>query len=468
MASVFDYFKRAASIDWCFLDFIDFLKDTALLSDEMMAVMASNMTSQRNGIFLAGRILEHLQGYRIPPSFCAHFVKGQTFDVEMMSKDELVILHRLASIAEDETALIRKIAGQLVHGFELQAKSGNPFRLMMRYFKARLPLSIRHTITQFCQNWATANGDMCSSFLAREIDRKFRKLRYFVPESTIVLYSEFYHMLPIKGLFVELHRDLLVQRLLLRRKYTTLADWRLQAITKLPRAGDILADYAESESIVRQFENSLSGIRLSVFDSAFFVHRVIVDGAWPVAVWAALDAFREFYHSKRRHRRLQWDMQLSSCKIVASSVKIFCSAICGIILLVTVRSPKTSPVIAKATGIPLSKVEEICRSLMKLKAVRLDRQNRIEVDLSRLEGRLCVPMTFSLPVSKTPDRSMVVDAKLVKLVKNRGSVPMADLVALVAESLVVPIDKEAVAERVQDLRLRGILMEDGLGNIYVR
>jgi hypothetical protein len=464
-----DVFCQSSPFDWAFCDFLQFLRDTSTFSPSAAVNLSVRFSNFPEDFPFITEILELFQGFPILDCFFTSFqTQTQLLTLPKHSFEMILLLYRIIKNEDEKKGFFHRIEQYLIVRLEEECKVENPLRILQKYFKKNPPILIRDFLARYARQIIIRHPEFCCALLAREIHRKFVKLRYFVPESLLKLYSQWYRILPARELFLALHRDLLIQRLLLGRKWSVLADARFQSIANLPRIGEILSDFEKSERIVEQFSNPIGCLHLSVVDNSFFTHRLSGITIWPSEIRTVLTAFGEFFSEKRRRNTLNWDLQLSSCRIEVASVRLRCSALCGIFLLAASKTRKTRSEIANETMIPLPQIEELCLMLEKREFLRYDEKKRIEIDVSNVKGKICFPLSSSLKESTEPNQFAVFDAKLVRILKERGKLSPEALLAYVNAELPVILTLDVLNTRIQGLQMRGLVFYDNEGLMTVQ
>jgi hypothetical protein len=383
---------------------------------------------------------------------------------ELIDPDNWALCHRLAIITGREKLFLDSCDRLFERILTEAIEGGAAFDLIVKCFSMKFHSAIERRLSVALEQRMPSCGNEIGFLLAKTIDLTFRKLKFLVMESLLQGFVRIFRILPNKELFLSFHRRNLVARLLSGRKFCLLADLRLQTLARLPKVGSLLSDFRSSQSIVDAFESPSNVVRFTVIDSTLFQQTREIRPKFPAAIQDSIAAFEGFYTKKRAHVKIDWSIEFSTCKISyhlrhgkARSIK--CPAIHGLFFLSLDKECNTVAALAEKIGVTVNQVEQVCRWLGKANIVDIDVGGVISVDLSKTGICLDLRMDVNVIESRRPNDGPVIDAQIVRHVKQHGTITIAALWEMMGE------DEEVIRKRIDLLVKRRLLAEAGDGTI---
>jgi hypothetical protein len=112
---------------------------------------------------------------------------------------------------------------------------------------------------------------------------------------------------------------------------------------------------------------------------------------------------------------------------------IKCPAIHALFFLSLDKECNTVAALAEKIGVTVNEVEQVCRWLRKANIVDIDVGGVISVDLSRTGIRLDLRMDVNVIESRRPNDGPIIDAQIVRHVKQDGTITIAALWEMMRE-----------------------------------
>jgi hypothetical protein len=420
---------RGADCDWSFYDFFEFVRDNELLSEDMLSSMSTKAIRSPGHFAAFGRILALFGEHPVPASF---YAPAWTLAREGISSDcqfdEMVVVFKIAAAVGQTAAVLETLERLLPAWLETESQRENPFRVIAKLLKSNPPLQIRLMVMQYAQEIVRKGMDASAGQLAREVHRKFSKLKYFVSASLLDSYCALYQMLPCRELFAAIHKDLLVHRLVQGNEYGFLADRRMQSMANFSKIDEILSDFTQWQQTIAKFPKDVPDLRICVLNSALFTMALPLGRLFPARIRKTLDAFSEFYRKDRPKVVINWDLGLSNCHLAVTGASVRCSALCALFLLSTAERPQAIVKMASEMGIPVLHLQEVLQTLKKAKLVKEDSQGQVRINWVRFDRRICLPLSLSFTPPPPPNETPVIDSHVIRVVKEKELVSTQDLI----------------------------------------
>jgi hypothetical protein len=157
------------------------------------------------------------------------------------------------------------------------------------------------------------------------------------------------------------------------------------------------------------------------------------------------------------HRVLNVQTQLSAATRQPAVDQM--PAIHGLFFLSFSKECNTVAALAEKIGVAVGQVEQLCRQLRKAKIVDICARGVISVDLSGAGVRLELPMEVNASESPLSSHGPIIDAQIMRVVKQHGTIGVAALCVMLRE------DEEVIWTRIDLLVKRRLVVDAGDGTI---
>eukprot|EP00756_Hemistasia_phaeocysticola_P015860 Hpha_TRINITY_DN15438_c5_g1::TRINITY_DN15438_c5_g1_i1::g.172953::m.172953/K10609/CUL4; cullin 4 len=351
-------------------------------------------------------------------------------------------------------------------------------------------------------------ADRAAELLARFLDQKQRATSREVEEEMEHIMErclDLFRMTNSKDVFLAFYQKDFAKRLLLGRSAST--DNEKSFIMKLKKEGGpgftnklegMLNDMTVSADIMEAFKRSGKsdhvgggrGIELGVqvLTQSYWPSSAPVDVKIPPHMSSLLEAFRSFYLSRHKGRRLQWQASLCMCTVKAAfpsgRKELIVSLYQALVLLLFNDAGElTVGELQQLTGIEAQELRRVVQSLAfgPVKVLRRGskrapgaqkgeladedslgvneefRHKQFKVKINQVQAREAPEETKKTNEQVLQDRIFAVDACIVRMMKSRRSMQHTELISAVFGALKFPVTSSDLKKRIESLIERDYL-----------
>eukprot|EP00746_Dinoflagellata_sp_MGD_P069962 gnl/MRDRNA2_/MRDRNA2_28620_c0_seq1.p1 gnl/MRDRNA2_/MRDRNA2_28620_c0~~gnl/MRDRNA2_/MRDRNA2_28620_c0_seq1.p1 ORF type:complete len:754 (+),score=149.93 gnl/MRDRNA2_/MRDRNA2_28620_c0_seq1:93-2354(+) len=341
---------------------------------------------------------------------------------------------------------------------------------------------------------------LMSSFCDRILKRSGERLSDDQVELLLTKMVDLFSFLTDKDLFAEIYRNQLSKRLLYETSASEDAEKSLIAklkmkcgaqftsklegmITDLSLAADLQKDFRDHCQQLPDGRNALGGIDFSVtvLTTGFWPSYQVADANLCVEMQKAIQVFHNFYNGRTQHRRLQWIHFLGQATVAAKLNNrrhdLIVNTYQALVLLLFIKDEAhTCSFIANSVGCEAGLLKKILATLSVSKYKILNKtgdakQMEEEDTFTPNEGFSCPHRKIKIPppISEEThnkerveeDRSIAIEAAIVRIMKARKSLNHQQLVSEVLTQLAFfrPSPK-TIKQRIEHLIEREYLERD--------